>query len=91
MQAKIERADEYCGKTAYKPVAKAITIAPMPSMERRRAQTKCFLTTSSSLCIVIKKWKNTADAENTMAIVSVVTKALKVVFFVKIAVPSPSL
>ena len=64
MQVRNERAEE-CGKTAYKPVAKAMAIAPMPIMVKIKAQTKFFARNSSPLHMVIKKWRNTAHSEET--------------------------
>ena len=90
MQVRTERPEE-CGKTAYKPVAKAMAIAPIPTMVKLKAQSKCFSRNFPRLCRVIKKWRNTAHSEDTMAMVSVTTNALKAAFFDKIAWPSSSL
>ena len=90
MQVRTERPEE-CGKTAYKPVAKAMAIAPIPTIVKLKAQSKCFSRYFPRLCMVIKKWRNTAHSEDTMAMVSVTTNALKAAFFDKIALPSSSL
>ena len=84
MQVRTERPEE-CGKTAYKPVAKAMAIAPIPTMVKLKAQSKCFSRNFPRLCMVIKKWRNTAHSEDTMARVSVTTNASKAAFFDKIA------
>ena len=83
MQVRNERPEE-CSKTAYKPVAKAIAIAPIPTMVKIKAQTKfkeLLPFTHGHKKVKIQR----------IVKVSITTNALKAAFFDKIALPSSSL
>ena len=90
MQVKIG-SHEDSGSTAYKPVMKAITIAPIANMVRTKPGIICLFRNTSFSCHDIKMKMNIADTESTMARVSITTNALKAVFFARVAVPSLTL
>ena len=88
-QLEMARSKE-CINTAYVPVTNAITIAPMAYMERwkakasRKEKSPRFWWGNNS---GMNRWMKAAEQDSTMAMIFVITKALKAAFLVRTAEP----